>query len=62
MTVAVIKSNWNNGTIIALITLIESIFKLSFASTELVFGHFKNASPNETRSEHILANSNFTTF
>jgi len=40
---------WIGGKIIAYFCLIESILKLSFAVTELTFGHLDGAVPSETR-------------
>lgn len=42
---------WQSGKIIALVSFIESLTKLAFSASVLIFGHFKNAVPNETRSE-----------
>jgi hypothetical protein len=44
--------NWNSGIIIAYISIVENALKISIATSELVFGHFKNVSPNETRGEN----------
>ncbi|KAG5681617.1 hypothetical protein PVAND_011033 [Polypedilum vanderplanki] len=49
MTVKAIKSLWDNGILIVIISVIESTIKLSFSTTELVLGHLRNASPNESR-------------
>lgn len=43
--------NWNNGKLIAFISLGESLLKFSLAIIEMIFGHLKNSSPNETRGK-----------
>lgn len=52
-----IQRNWDNGKIIAFACFVENIIKFSFAIIELVYGHFRNASPNEERGlySHICA-------
>lgn len=42
---------WESGKIIAAISLVESLLKLAFSISDLVFGHLKDAVPSETRSK-----------
>lgn len=41
---------WVSGKIIAFICFFESSLKVALSITDLVFGHFRNAVPSETRS------------
>lgn len=52
-----IQRNWDNGKTIAFASFAENIIKFSLAIVELVYGHFRNASPNEERGlySHICA-------
>lgn len=54
MAAKTIQKSWNNGKLIVLICLIESLCKVIVAAIELSFGHFKNTSPNETRGKKNL--------
>ena len=44
-----IQRNWDNGLIIAFVSFAQNLIKFSLAIVELVYGHFRNASPNEER-------------
>lgn len=48
-----LQKNWDNGKIIAFVSFTENIIKLSLAIVELVYGHFRNASPNEERGLYL---------
>jgi hypothetical protein len=45
---------WQSGKIIALVSFLECLTKLAFSASDLVFGHFKNAVPNEARGEFLV--------
>lgn len=41
---------WTGGKFVAFFCFFESALKLAFSVSELIFGHFRNVSSNESRS------------